>query len=60
MNVVNAYLTLWAHWINKVSEIYVFYFMYMHANYVIMLWKTNYVVIDDNDIMFEPIMNFSL
>jgi len=34
--------------------------MYMHANYVIMVWKTNYVVIDDNDIMFEPIMNFSL
>ena len=34
MNVViNAYLTLRAHLYTKVSEIYFFYFMYMHANY---------------------------
>ena len=26
----------------------------------IMVWKTNCVIIDENDIMFEPIMDFSL
>ena len=26
----------------------------------IMVWKTNYVIVYENDIMFEPIIDFSL
>jgi len=26
----------------------------------IMVWKTNYVIVDENDIMFELTMDFSL
>jgi len=41
----------------EVSKIYVFYLCICMQ---IMMWETNYAIVNENHIMFEVIMDFSL